>query len=155
MADTCCVYTLGSLTINAATGNTLLVDFDEGEITGLDGAPIRGQIDPQGQSDGGIVHGKFFGPRIISFHGKVAIRTVDPGNTDAYVAAVNTVEASAISALESILNTPTTLSWTPTGGSAKSISVTYGTEGGEIQFFGNMLEPSFSFTLVAASPTIT
>lgn len=155
MADTCATYTLGSLTINATTGDTLFLDFDEGEITGLDGAPIRSQIDPQGQSSGGIVHTKLFGPRIISFHGKVLIRSVGLDNKESYVAAVNTVESAAISALESILNTPTNLTWTPTGGSSKSISVTYGTDGGEIQFFGNMIEHSFTFTVVAADPTIT
>lgn len=155
MADTCAVYTLGSLTINATTGDTLLTDFEGGEITGLDGAPIRSQIDPQGQSDGGIVFHKFFGPRIITFAGAVAIRSQENIQSSLYIQAVNTVEAAAISALEGILNTPTSLAWTPTGGSAKSILVTYGTDGGEIEFFGNMLEKRFHFTLVAADPTIS
>lgn len=155
MADTCCQYSLGSLTINNSTGDTLHTDFDDGDISGLDGAPIRSQIDPQGQSDGGIVHNKFFGPRIITFTGQVLIRSVDVTNPESYVAAVNAVIATAKSALESILNTPTTLSWTETGGSAHSISVTYGTEGGEFTTSGNMLQKKFSFTLVAASPTIS
>lgn len=155
MADTCAVYTLGSLTINAATGNTLFLDFEEGAISGLDGKPIRSQIDPQGQSDGGIVHTKLFGPRIIVFQGGILIRSVGIDNKDDYVSAVNAVESATISALEGILNTPTSLSWTPTGGSAKSISVTYGTEGGEIEFSGNMIDKRFTFTLVAADPTIT
>lgn len=155
MADTCCAYTVAGITINASSGNCLLVDFDEGEISGLDGAPIRSQVDNQGQSDGGIVHQKFFGPRVISFSGKVLIRTVDMSDSLAFAAAVYAVEQATISALQSFLNTSTTLAWTPTGGSARSISVTYGTEGGEIQFFGNMLDKRFSFSLIAASPTIS
>ena len=110
MADTCCVYTLSSLTINATTGNTLLTDFEGGDITGLDGAPIRSQIDPQGQSDGGIVHNKFFGPRVITFTGVVLVRTVDISDTTGFVGAVNAVIANAKSVLEGILNSATTLS---------------------------------------------
>lgn len=155
MADTCATYTLGSLTINNSSGNTLFLDFDEGQISGLDGAPIRRQIDPQGQSDGGIVHTALYGARIITFSGTILIRTADLTNKEDYVAAVNAVESAAISALESIRNSATTLSWTPTGGSGKSISVKYGVEGGEISFFGNMLDKRFSFSLVAENPTIS
>lgn len=154
MADTCAVYTLSSLTINATTGDTLLTDFDGGDITGLDGAPIRSQIDPQGQQSGGIVHEKFFGPRIITFTGAILIRTVTDPSSAAYIGAVNSVISSALSALEALLNTPGTLSWTETGGGAHSISVTYGVEGGEFQTTGNMLQKKFSFSLVAADPTI-
>lgn len=154
MADTCATYTLGGLTINATTGDTLLTDFDGGDITGLDGAPIRSQVDPQGQSDGGIVHQKFFGPRVITFTGGILIRTVTDPDSALFVAAVNAVISSAKTTLEGILNTPTSLSWTETGGGAHSISVTYGTDGGEFQTTGNMLQKKFSFTLVAADPTI-
>ena len=155
MADTCCIYTVAGLTINAASGDCLHTDFDEGEIAGLDGRPIRKQIDPQGQSDGGIVHTALYGPRIITFSGRVLIRSVDLTNPSSYAAAINVVEAASISALEGALNSATNLAWTPTGGSAKTLSVTYGTEGGEIQFFGNMLDRRFSFTLVAADPAIS
>lgn len=154
MADTCCPYTINGLTINATTGDCLHTDFEGGDISGLDGAPIRSQVDPQGQSDGGIVHQKFLAARVITFTGQVLIRTVDMSNPETYVAAVNVVIAAAKTALEGILNTPSTLSWTETGGAAHSISVTYGTDGGEFQTSGNMLEKKFSFTLVAANPTI-
>lgn len=156
MADTCTIYSVAGITINCHTGDCLHTDFDEGEILGLDGAPIRKQIDPQGQSDGGIVHPAFFGARIITFRGKVLIRSVDLGNREDYAAAVNTVEAASIAALEGFLNTTTTLQWTPTGSvGLKSITVTYGTEGGELQFTGNMIDRRFSFTLVASNPTIS
>lgn len=155
MADTCCVYTFGSLTVNATTGNTLFTDFDGGEISGLDGAPIRSQIDPQGQSEGGIVHQKFLGPRIIAFSGAVLVRTVTDPMSDAWATAVNSVISSAVSALESQLNSASNLAWTPTGGSSHTISCTYGVEGGEFQSSGNMLQKKFQFSLVAADPTIS
>lgn len=155
MADTCAVYTFGSLTVNAATGDTLFTDFDGGDITGLDGAPIRSQIDPQGQSEGGIVHQKFLGARIITFTGGVLVRSTQEPMSTAYITAVNTVIANAVSALESQLNSASNLAWTPTGGSGKTISCTYGTEGGEFQSSGNMLQKKFTFTLVAADPTIS
>lgn len=156
MADTCCSYSVAGLTINTTSGDCLFTDFDEGEITGLDGAPVRKQIDPQGQSSGGIIHPALFGARIIAFQGKVLIRSVGEGAMPTtYAAAVNAVESAAVSALEGILNTPSTLAWTPTGGAARSISVTYGVEGGEIEFFGNMISRRFQFSLVAANPTIS
>lgn len=159
MADLCCEYAIAGITINDDTvgADRLLTSFDSGHILGLDGAPLRAEIDPQGQSDGGIVHEKFFGPRIITFQGEVHIQSVVDAQSTAYTTAINTLEAAVISALEGIRNTPSTLAWTPTGLAARSISVTYGTEGGEIQFDGAMLpgERTFSFTLVAANPTIS
>lgn len=156
MADTCCVYTFGSLTVNAASGDCLFTDFEEGEILGLDGAPVRKQIDPQGQQSGGIVHPAFFGARIIEFRGKVLIRSVPEGSSAlTYAAAVNVVEAAATSALEAQLNSATNLAWTPTGGSGKTISCTYGVPGGHYQPTGNMVDRRFTFSLVAASPTIS
>src|SRR6188472_2858439 len=149
MADTCCVYTFGSLTINPASGDGLTTDFEEGQILGLDGAPVRKQIDPQGQSDGGIVHPAFFGPRIIQFQGRVLIRSVPEGAAGTtYAAAVNAVESAATSALQAQLNSATNLAWTLTGGGSHTISCTYGVPGGEFQTTGNMVDRRFSFSLV-------
>lgn len=127
---------------------------DQGGIEGLDGAPIRAQIDPRGQISGGIVHTKFFGPRIITFNGVVYIQSVVDRQSGAAMAAVMAVELAVISALETQLNSATNLSWTPSGGSGQSISCTYGTDGGEIKFTGTMLEKRFTFSLVAADPDI-
>lgn len=159
MADYCCPYTFAGVTINHAgeTTDTLLIDED-GEIVGLDGAPIRAEIDDQGVSHGGIVFEKFFGARIIRFTGLVDIRSADPVNErTAYITAMNVYEAAVIAAFEGALNMASALAWTPTGGSARSISCTYGNQGGEIQFSGPMLpdERRFQFTLVAADPTIS
>jgi hypothetical protein len=159
LADLCCEYSIAGLTINddTAGADTLLTSFENGHILGLDGAPLRKEIDPQGQSDGGIVHPAFFGPRIITFQGETLIQSVEFDDLTNYLSALNTLEAAVISALEGILNTPSALSWTPTGLSGRTISVTYGTEGGEIQFDGPPApgQRTFRFTLVAADPTIS
>ena len=159
MADLCAPYSIAGFTINntSAGVDRLLTSFANGQIVGLDGAPIRSQVDLFAGTSGGIVHTKLFAPRVIQFAGDVHIQSVDSPADPAWLVAVNTLEATVISALEGILNTPSTLSWTPTGLSARSISVTYGTEGGEIQFFGPMLpgERQFSFSLIAALPTIS
>lgn len=158
MADYCTEYTYSSITINNDTaGADRLMIGEEGEIDGLDGAPIRAEIDDQGQSDGGIVHPKFFAARVIIFSGEVHIQSVAFEDTLAYISAINTLESGVISALEAQLNSATTLAWTPTGGSGKSISCTYGIQGGEIKFSGPMLpgQRKFTFTLVAADPAIS
>lgn len=159
MADLCCPYAIAGITINntAAGADRLLTSFENGQITGLDGAPIRSQVDLLAVTNGGIVHTKYFGPRIITFTGEVHIQSVTDAMTTAYVTAMNTLEATVISALEGIRNTPSSLTWTPTGLSGRSISVTYGVPGQEIQFAGPMLPGArtFTFSLVAASPTIS
>lgn len=127
----------------------------ENGVTGLDGAPIRAEIDDEGQGDGGIVHPKLYGPRIITFKGFCNIQSVVVERTTAYATALNTLEDAVISALQGALNTPTNLTWTPTGGSGKSIACTYGNTGGEIQFGGSHMEKTFEFTLVAEDPTIS
>ena len=72
-----------------------------------------------------------------------------------YYTALNNLEAAVTSALQGQLNSATNLTWTPTGGSGKSLSCYYGNTGGEIQFGGSMLEKTFEFTLVAYNPTIS
>ena len=114
MADVCCEYTIAGLTLNNDTGDTLMLGGDG--IQGLDGAPVRSQVDPRGQISGGIVHTKFLAARIITFSGEVLIRSTSPEDTTAYITAINAVEAATVSALEGILNTPSSLAWTPTGG---------------------------------------
>ena len=158
MADPCCQYTFAGVKVNDTTANAnRLMIGDDGEITGLDGRPIRAEIDPQGQSDGGIVHPKLYGPRIITFSGEVHIQTTTPADLTAYLTAMNTLEAAVISALEGQLNTEANLTWTPTGGSGKTIACTYGIEGGEVQFSGAIFpgERKFTFTLVADNPVIS
>lgn len=158
MADTCCEYEFGELTVNAddvmnGDGDGLVLD-QEGGVTGLDGAPIRSQVDPRGQTDGGIVHTKHFGPRTIVFKGVVKIGSVENRQSEEYRDALMAVEAATIAALEAELNTESPLTWTPSGLGPHTIDASYGTEGGEIQFSGPMLDPEFTFTLIASDPTI-
>ena len=155
MADTCCVYTYGGLSINALTGDCLLTDWDAGDVEGLDGGPIRKTVDPRGQISGGIVHPAFLGPRIVRFTGVVLVRSVDIGDRLGFAAAVNVVTEAWRTGLEALLNAPTTLAWTPNGMTAHTLSATYGTEGGEFTTSGPMLEKKFSLTLVAEDPTIS
>jgi hypothetical protein len=155
MADSCCPYSFNGVVLNDSTPDVDRLVLGEDGVTGLDGAPIRAEIDDEGQGDGGIVHlPKFFGARIITFKGFVDIRSVAKGMNDPYFTALNTVEAAVIAALEGALNTPSALTWTPTGLSGKSITCTYGNTGGEITFSGPMLAKEFEFTLVAEDPTI-
>lgn len=156
MADLCVEYTFGSVTINEqdATMNRLVLPADG--ITGLDGRPIRRQVDPRGQTDGGLVFTGFFGPRVIVFKGYVEINTVPflGTVTTAYASAVMGVEDALKSALEGVINTPTNLTWTQSNGAAGSVSCVYGMPGGELQFGGEMVVPTFQFTLVEASAVI-
>lgn len=155
MADLCCPYSFAGIVINNTAAGVDRLILGEDGVVGLDGAPIRSEVDDQGQSSGSLVHPKLLGGRVITFKGFCHIQSVEPGMNTPYYTALNTLEAAVVSALEGVLNTPTTLSWTPTGLSARSISCTYGITGGEIQFGGSMLEKTFEFTLIAANPTIS
>lgn len=160
MADLCAPYAIAGFTINNATAGVdrLMTSFSNGQITGLDGAPVRSQVDPFAGTSGSIVHTKLLGSRVITFAGEVHIQSVLwTSESTAFLTAMNTLEAAVITALEGILNTPSTLSWTPTGLSGRSISVTYGVPGSEVQFSGPMVpgERTFSFSLISALPTIS
>lgn len=155
MADLCCAYSFAGITLNNPADGVDHLMLGENGVVGLDGAPIRAEIDDQGQSNGGIVHPKLFAARIITFTGFCNIQSVVVERSTAYATALNALEAGVTSALEAVLNTPSALTWTPTGGSPKSISCTYGNTGGHIQFGGSHMEKTFEFTLVAADPTIS
>lgn len=155
MADLCCEYHFGSLILNNSEEGADRLILGEDGVTGLDGRPIRAEIDDQGQSDGGLFFPRLYGARIITFKGFCHIQSVTVEMNTPYYSALNTLESGVVSALEAQLNSATPLTWTPTGGSGKSISCYYGNTGGEIQFGGSMLEKTFEFTLVAYDPTIS
>jgi len=154
--DACCEYVYSDITINDETAETdrLVLDADGG-VTGLDGAPIRAQIDPKGQADGGIVHTKHLGPRIIVFKGFFDIHSVENRQTPEWREAVEQLRSDTLSSLEAQLNSEDDLEWTPAGLSAHSIACTYGIEGGEFRVEGDALDPTWTFTLVAADPAIS
>lgn len=155
MADYCCQYNFAGVKLNDTTPGADRLILGEDGVTGLDGAPIRAEIDDQGQSSGSLVHPKLFGGRIITFKGFCHIQSVTVEMSTVYYTALNALEAGVISALEGALNSAQALTWTPSGGSGKSLTCTYGNTGGEIQFGGSMLEKTFEFTLVSESNTIS
>lgn len=160
MSDPCATYTFAGVTVNGAEDTDTLVFTDESGdgVQGLDGAPIRRQVDDVAADDGGIDQGGLWGARIIPFKGHVHIGT-EPAQssivTAAYLTKSNVLQAAVIAALEAVLNTPSTLAWTPLGLTARSISCVYGMPGGEIQFTGPAYKRAFAFTLLAENPTIT
>lgn len=156
MPDLCCEYEFPDFTINdSGDGVDRLVLASDG-IVGLDGAPVRRQVDPKGQIDGGIVHPGLFGPRVVTWRGGVNIQSVDWELTTEYLTAINTLQQTVIESLESILNADWVLTWTPTGLSAVNLNLRYcAGPGGEIQFGGSMLAMTWQFTTISDDPEIS
>lgn len=126
MADLTCTYTLatpgGTITFNNGDLHTLDDLYWIAAIEGLDGAPIRAQIDNAPQTHGGIVHTFWRGPRHIGFQGSILIQSVPWGGS--CLVERNDMEEDLRVALESTLQDNTgTLSWTPAGQSARSLTV--------------------------------
>lgn len=88
--------------------------LDPDRCSGLDQAPLRTVIDPKPQTDGGLIHANLRDVRRITLGGVF-------GTTDA--SARNTLEASLLAALEAIEEADGTLTITPTGQSAKVLTV--------------------------------
>lgn len=156
MADVCTTYTYAGVTINGPVGtDCLVVDIDGGEINGLDGRPIRRQIDPLAGTDGGDSQAAYWAHRIITFKGVVQVGSVPNSDVTVYRAALMAVQASVITALEGQLNSNATLAWTPANGGAHSIGCMYGVPGGEIKFGGPVFKTAFEFSLLAEDPDIS
>jgi len=118
-------------------------------IQGLDGAPIRAPVDNVGFGDGGLVHTFWKGARRITFDGMIFIQSVGIGGDCR--APLNAMEEALRAATESILAVDGTLTWTPVGQSARSLTVR--TEVPlDCQPQENYALRSFSFGLVAANP---
>ncbi len=147
MAEFSAVYTLTTpgpdITFNSGTDVYYLQN-----IQGLDGPAIRAPIDSRPQTHGGLVHPFLYGPRHMSIEG---VLHVTSATTEAgYVGARNTMETNLLAALASIIRADGTLTWTPTGGTAKSLIVRHDVP---CQFNGAW-QKAFIFGLVAADPTI-
>ena len=165
MADPCVQYTFGSVTINGAATTDTLVTPDFDSITGLDGAPLRRQIDPASQTDGDLnLQGAYKAGRVIVFKGIIHIGTlggpdgtgsVDPTNP-LFIQKVITLQKAVVSACEAQFSSSATLSWTDSTGAARSITCFYGLPGSTISFGGSIGNPTFDgLTLWAPSPTIS
>ncbi len=156
MADRCCTYTYAAVTVNGDPDtDTLVISDDEGDgIEGLDGQPVRRQIDPVSNDDGGISQPAHFGERTIKFTGRVHIGTQPEKNPHrdlaGYLGKLITLQKAIVAALEAQLNTATALAWTDSAGESHSIQAMYGVPGGEIAFGGTLEDPTFTFTLTTA-----
>lgn len=119
------------------------------DIQGLDGAPLRTPIDNRPQTDGGLVHPFFNGPRLITIEGALMVRSTTTQDQKRIIR--NDMEADLISALDSIKDADGTLDWTVelTGGpDARTLIVRNNIP---VEFRGIELK-TFTFGLVAAVP---
>lgn len=156
MPDLAATYTL------ATPGGTIIFnsgDLKDGtdkywvqNISGLDGTSIRAPIDNVPFGDGGIVHDFWKGPRHVVFEGVLVTESVGfPSHGDACIQRQNEMEEALIDALESILRDDGTLSWTPLGLAARSLTVRHDVTL-EVSAIENFALKSFVFGLVAANP---
>lgn len=147
MADSCAEYTVAGLTINAASGDTLMLD-EQGGVEGLDGIALRRTKPPQGQGDGSIFLTSKKQHRIVVFRGVVLIRSVE-WNDDpvAYRAAQQTLCDAWVAALATLDNASGTLTW-------PGHSLTVYRDGGP-NFTGPEFGKKFILGLYAPNPTIS
>ena len=153
MADLSCVYTLatpgGTISFNDGDLHTLDDLYWIQTIQGLDGAPIRAPIDNAPQAHGGLVHAFWRGPRHITMEGVIFVQSIPLGGPCLTIR--NAMEDALRVALESTHQANATLSWTPTGGSAKTLTVRNDIPV-EYAPQENYAIVSFTFGLVAANP---
>jgi hypothetical protein len=161
MADPCATYTFGSVTINGAETTDTLITPDFDSISGLDGAPVRRQIDPVSQSSGDLnLQGEFFAGRVIVFKGILHIGTLGGGTVDPtnplWIQKIITLQKAVVAACEAQLSSSASLAWTDSAGASRSITCFYGLPGQTISFGGSIGNPTFDgLTLWAPNPTIS
>lgn len=163
MADLSCIYTLttggGNISFNQGTLFQGSLDdlFWISTIRGLDGPNGRVPFDNVPFGDGGLIHRSFKGPRRPRFEGDLIVQSVDWASSLCQQA-LNDMEFDLNAALNSILApTSGTLSWTPAGQAAKTLTVFYDAQDAplDIQPTNNYALRSFTFGLIsaAADPT--
>lgn len=144
MSDTCEIYTVEGLTMNAASGDTLITD----NITGLAGVPLRRTKPPQGQGDGAVLLTSKKLYRTATFTGFIAIRSVEWETDEAgYRSAQRTVMDAWTAALAGIENSSGTLAW------ASHTLTVYKDAGPE--FTGPEFGKKFVMSFYAPNPTIS
>lgn len=145
MADLCDIYTLETddIVFNAATGDTYLIQ----DLQGLDGAPIRREVEDNPQTEGKLLYPAFLDARIITFEGTLLIRSVEPEDLDGYVAAQNALDSAASAYSDSSINTDRTLAWT---GSSIEVRTHL-----PYQSRPDNRERKFIWVFIAADPTIS
>lgn len=147
MADTCAVYTVAGMTMNASTGDTVILET----VDGLDSVPLRRTRWPQGQSDGEILGTAKKQARLPVFTGFVLIRSAHPFKQPAaFESATEALEAAWRSAIDGLENSDGTLAWL-------SHSLTVRKDGG-VKFSpgpNGVIGKKFYLSLIAANPTIS
>lgn len=157
MPDLVCSYAittpLGSVVLNNGslgdgTDKYWISDIPEG----LGTAPIRAPIDKIAFGDGARFHTFWKDGRSITFEGTFVVETV-PLASDGCQTVFNVMEESLRSALESIKDTDGTLTWTPSGLGARSLTVRFhGQPGLAVRPAENYLIRTFEFGVFAANP---
>ena len=126
MADLSCTYTYatsgGTITFNQGDLGDGTDKYWIQKVNGLDGAAIRAPIDNVPFGDGSLKHSWWKAGRRPLLEGVLLVESVAPADCQE---ALNTMEANFVAAVESNINTSATLSWTPVGQGAKSLTVYY------------------------------
>jgi hypothetical protein len=157
VADYSCLYTLTTpgpdITFNNGTfGHGSISDlYWIDTIHGLDGPPLRINLQDKPFGDGGIVQKSWKGPWHPIFEGRMIVQSVGLAGCQAVF---NTLEKNLREALESIvpLNSGT-LAWTPSGDSAHSLSVYY-EQTLDVQPGDSYRTRTFNFGLLSLSSAI-
>lgn len=114
-------------------------------IRGLDGPSIRAPVDPVPFGNGGLVYTFWKGPRRVQFEGMLLIES--PVNC---MERRNDLAFPLMQALAAIIAANGTLTWTPTGQAAQTLTVRNEIPL-EIGYSDNYTVSTFSFGLVSAS----
>lgn len=159
MADLAAQYTLatpgGTIVFNDYQDDKFnLYGPDEYYITdiqGLDSPPRRTPTDNAPQTHGGLIHPRLKGPRVITIEGALMIRSTRIGDEVRVIR--NDMEQDLLDALDSIEDTPGTLSWTvpmTAGNDSRSLSVYVHIP--DCEFRGIEVK-TFTFGLIASNPS--
>jgi hypothetical protein len=147
MAEVAIPYTLvtpaGTITFNptgSQSDGMYLTD-----VSGLDQPTPRVAVDNRPQFDGGIIYTSWFGPRYPVLTGSMRYLTTG------FAVGRRPAEDALRAALASILRADGTLTWTPSGGSARQVTVR-----AEQMQISNEQGPlkGFQIALVAVNPTV-
>ena len=151
MADLIVEYTLTTpgpdIVFNDGALGDLVDKYWIDAIQGLDGPAIRAPVDLVPFGDGGIIHTFRKGPRRVIIEGMLLL---DPPTYEDCQARRNTLAFNLQDALASIIAASGTLSWTPTGGAAESLTV-FNEIPLNITYTDNFLVSRFSFGLISAA----
>ena len=156
MADVSTEYALatgaGTITFNDGVLGDGTDKYWLTSVQGLDGPVIRAPVDLVPFGDGGIVHTFWKGPRHVVFDGMLLIESSLSQSQCQTLR--NDLVADLAAALDSIIDTAGTLTWTPAGQAALSLSV-FNEIGFSVNYSDNYAVANFSFGLVseAADPS--